>query len=323
MNIGAVVIGRNEGERIRRCLRSCEALGEQRVYVDSGSTDGSVQIAEAAGAAVVRLDMIRPFTAARARNAGARELLQRFPTVKYIQFVDGDCEVLPNWLVTASGFLDAHSEVVAVAGRRRERHPEASIYNTLCDIEWDTPVGEAKAVGGDALFRVDAFEACDGYRESLIAGEEPELCVRLRAHGGRVHRLGVDMTLHDAAMSRFSQWWKRTMRSGYAFAEGASLHGASPERHFADETRRALLWGVWLPLSIAALTTWRPEFAALLLAYPAQWLRLGLRFSKARGVVPWTHSALLMLGRLPEAQGALKFYLGRLRGRGSRLIEYK
>ena len=41
-----------------------------------------------------------------------------------------------------------------VCGRLRERFPEQSIYNRLCDMEWDTPVGETKACGGIAMMRV-------------------------------------------------------------------------------------------------------------------------------------------------------------------------
>ena len=98
------------------------------------------------------------------------------------------------------------------------------------------------------MMRVNAFEAVDGFRDDLIAGEEPELCVRLRAAGWRIFRLDHPMTLHDAAMTRFGQWWRRIQRSGYAFAQGVYLHGASPERYRVWEARRAWLWAVWLPL---------------------------------------------------------------------------
>jgi len=131
---GVVAIGRNEGERLRRCLASVVAGAARVVYVDSGSTDGSVELARGFGAEVVALDMSRPFTAARARNQGWRRVLELEPALDYIQFVDGDCEVIAGWLEVARGFLDAHADVAAVAGRNRERHPERSIYNLLCDI---------------------------------------------------------------------------------------------------------------------------------------------------------------------------------------------
>ena len=110
------------------------------------------------------------------------------------------------------------------------------------------------------MIRVDVLKMVDGYRDDLIAGEDPELGVRLRAAGWRMWRLDHEMTLHDADMTRFSQWWRRAVRAGYAYAEGTYLHGASPERHFIWETRRARLWGICLPvaclLSAAVFGPW-------------------------------------------------------------------
>ena len=321
--VGMVIIGRNEGERLRRCLESCQAVGARRVYVDSGSTDGSVQLALDAGAQVVRLDMARPFTAARARNAGLRELRRQCPGVTLVQFIDGDCELLPQWLGSAEAFLAQHPEIVAVAGRLRERFPDRSVFNRLCDIEWNTPVGEARSFGGIVFVRVEAVEGAGGFREDLIAGEEPELCVRIRARGGRLWRLDEDMAWHDANILRLSQWWRRTLRSGHAFAEGAALHGRPPERHFAGETRRALVWGAALPLAILALACITPVAWLLLLIYPLQWLRIGFGLARQHAPIPWLQGAFLLLGRFPEALGALKFYRDRLVGRRSGLIEYK
>jgi hypothetical protein len=165
---------------------------------------------------------------------------------------------------------------------------------------------------------VAAFQAVGGFREHLIAGEEPELCVRLRREGWGVHRLAAEMVLHDAAMTRFAQWWRRTMRSGYAFAQGAFLHGAGRERHWVRETLRAVFYGGVLPLAailLAALVG--PWYLLLLLAYPAQVLRL------SRGQGGFTRAFYLVLGRFPECLGALKF-VGRVLAQApARLIEYK
>ncbi len=219
--IGVVVIGRNEGQRLEHCLRSLLKGTDKVMYVDSGSTDGSLHLARSLGVEVLALDLGTPFTAARARNEGFFALQRRLPSMQLVQFVDGDCEVDSGWLPAAQAFLDDHPDVAVVCGRRRERFPQRSVYNLLCDLEWDTPIGEAKACGGDALMRVDAFAAVGGFRPELIAGEEPELCVRLRAKGWKVWRLDAEMTLHDAAMTRFSQWWRRSLRAGHAYAEGA------------------------------------------------------------------------------------------------------
>lgn len=314
----AIVIGRNEGARLVACLASLQDQVAVLVYVDSGSTDGSLAAARDVGAEVVELDRDQPFTAARARNAGLARLSEAHADVSYVQFVDGDCTVQAGWVAAARAFLQDHTEVAVVCGRRRERHPDHSIYNRLIDREWDTPPGPAKACGGDALMRLKALRAVGGFNPALIAGEEPELCVRLRAAGWGIWRLEAEMTLHDAEITRLSQWWRRAMRAGHAYAEGAALHGAPPERHRVDATRRALIWGLGIPgIAVLGGGLISPWFFAILLAWPAQVLRLALRQKDP------AQAFFLTLGKLPEALGVLTYYRHRIAGARSELIEYK
>ena len=314
--IGAVVIGRNEGQRLIDCLAAVRGQVERIVYVDSGSTDGSCEAAHALGAEVVELDKDTPFTAARARNAGLARLTEI--TLERVQFVDGDCVLDPDWFPAAMTFLDAHPDVAVVCGRRRERYPDASVFNRLIDREWDTPIGEARACGGDALMRVAALAQVNGYDDGLIAGEEPELCVRLRAAGWKIWRLDAEMTLHDAAITRPGQWWKRARRAGHAYAEGAAMHGAAPERHKVTETRRAVLWGLVLPnVTLIAVLLWPLLGLALLLIWPLQIARLWHRSGDLAEAIAQT------ISKLAEGQGVASFWARRLTGGQRRLIEYK
>lgn len=317
--IDAVVIGRNEGARLAACLASLKGRVRRVIYVDSGSTDGSSDFARAAGAEVVDLDLSRPFTAARARNAGLARLYGG--GADFVQVVDGDCSVVPGWIERAADFLRDNPKVAVACGRRRERHPEASVYNRLCDREWDTPVGEARACGGDALMRLDALQAVGGYDDALIAGEEPDLCLRLRARGWKIWRLDADMTLHDANMTRFGQWWARARRAGHAFAEGAHRHGRGPERHWLRETRRALFWGAGLPLAVLLLAPFQPWALLALLAWPVQVVRIALASGGRRS--DWEYAFFVTLAKFPEALGALTFHWNRLTGKRTRLIEYR
>jgi len=320
---GVVVIGRNEGERLKKCLESIVGIGARVVYVDSGSTDESVATARTMDVDVIALDAGIPFTAARARNDGLRRIRELAPRLAYVQFVDGDCEVVAGWLEAATAFLDTHADVAVVSGRLRERHPERSVYNMLCDIEWDKPAGEAKACGGIALVRVDAFQQVGGFRADLIAGEEPELCFRLRAAGWRVWRLDREMALHDADMTRFTQWWRRTKRAGYAYAEGASLHAGSQERYSVRESHSAWFWGLGLPLFAFACTALiGPLGMAALFAYPLQVVRLALRGDRSARE-NWLRAVFLVIGKFPEMLGQLRFMTDRRFGVPSRLIEYK
>jgi GT2 family glycosyltransferase len=324
--VGVVAIGRNEGERLRRCLASLDTAARPRVYVDSGSTDGSPELARSLGAEVVSLDLLVPFTAARARNAGFEQLLAMAPDVEYVQFVDGDCEVDPGWIPAATAVLDGRPDVAVVCGRRRERFPEATVYNRLCDLEWDGPPGETDACGGDALMRVSALKAVGGYRSNLIAGEEPELCVRLRTNGGKIVRLAAEMTRHDAAMTRFGQWWRRHVRAGHAFAEVSHLHARSPFGIWKKEARSNWFWGFLVPvMAIVAAPFTLGLSLLLLLGYAALYWRIA-RGRRCRGDDPKTarlFSRYCVLSKFPQAIGQMRFWRNRLFGGPNRLIEYK
>lgn len=324
--VGVVVIGRNEGDRLVRCMESVRGA-EWVVYVDSGSADGSVERALERGAEVVALDMTKPFTAARARNAGLARLLELDASVRHVQFVDGDCELQPGWLEAGAATLAAHPRVAAVCGRLREQYPKLTIWNRLCDLEWVGPVGEVQACGGVAMYRVDAINGVGRFRESMIAGEEPELCLRLRAVRFSIQRLDQEMALHDAAMMRFRQWWKRAVRSGHAYAESAHLHRQSPRKPWRREVMRNWLWGLIVP--IVALSLAWPTYGislALLVLYPVWMWRIARERRRRLADTTsdaWLYAFFCMLGKAPSALGQFVFWWRRLRGRRSALIEYK
>ncbi|MBC9248532.1 glycosyltransferase family 2 protein [Paracoccus sp. 11-3] len=317
--VDAIAIGRNEGQRLIACLDSLASAGfRQIVYVDSGSTDDSLAEARARGVTVVQLDMSQPFTAARARNAGVAALATGDQAPDYLQFIDGDCVLDAKWLPLATEFLNSNPVVAVACGRRREIAADASVYNQLIDQEWNTPIGQTRSCGGDALMRASAFVEVGGFDPTLIAGEEPELCVRLRQAGWQIWRLNAEMTRHDADIHRLGQWWRRTRRAGHAYAQGAALHGALPERHNVAQTRRALIWGMALPLvALLGAMLINPVFLLLLLAWPVQILRLYLRDGDL------TRATFLTLGKVPEALGVVEYWFKRWTGRGGKLIEYK
>lgn len=324
--LGAVAIGRNEGERLQRCLVSLRARADRIVYVDSGSTDGSVAFAMGLGIDVVELDPKIPFTAARARNEGFDRLVHLEEGLEYVQFVDGDCEVVDGWMERARRALDDHPDVAATFGRRRERYPEKTIYNTFCDIEWDTPVGETTSCGGDAMMRVVAFEQAGRFDPTLIAGEEPELCCRFRLRDWKILCIDAEMTLHDAAMTRLGQLWRRAVRAGHAYAEGAWMHGAGPLRHNVRECGSILAWTVLLPWVALGLAWPSGGWSLLLLVGSAVPVVRHARYLRARGRSTrhaWLYSLFCFFAKLPHLQGMIQFLIRRASGRQGELIEYK
>ncbi|UYV38731.1 glycosyltransferase [Rhodobacteraceae bacterium D3-12] len=320
--IGAVIIGRNEGQRLINCLTSMQGEATRLVYVDSGSTDNSVAEARAAGAEVVLLDTSEPFTAARARNAGFEALATGPNPPDYVQFVDGDCTLEPGWLTHAATALDNQPDIGIITGWRAEIHPKASVYNAMCDFEWHRPPGDITACGGDMMVRRELFETLQGFNPRVIAAEDDEFCNRVRKSGARVHRLPIPMTHHDAAMHRFTQWWQRAIRSGHGFAQVGDLHPT----HFVNERRRVWLFGAVLPfLGLVGLVLFKWLFFLVLLAYLTSYIRTveGLRKADLPLKTALHHGALLFLSKFPNLIGMTRYWKRKRRGWDMEIIEYK
>lgn len=321
-DVAFVIIGRNEGVRLEASLGSVLGVSRQVVYADSASTDGSVERARAAGACVVELDHSSPLNAARGRNAGLAAVRARFPQSRYVQFLDGDCVLDPEWVPAAVDFLDKNPRAAVVCGRRFEAHPESSFYNRLGDQEWNTPVGPADACGGDAMMRAEALDQVGGFNSLLMASEEPELCARLRVAGWEIWRIDAPMTEHDLGMLSFDQWWRRTIRSGYGYVQGWQATRSLPRPINAGILRSALVWMALMPLGIGTLTivTRKP---LLLLLIPALWGAQIARMVFRRGdgsLEGWRASAMIMLAKVPELIGAARAVLN---SQKVRTFEYK
>jgi glycosyltransferase involved in cell wall biosynthesis len=327
------VIGRNEGERLVRCLKSVLAQTTAVIYVDSGSTDGSSEKAREVGARVIELDRTIPFSASRARNTGLAAL-REIGEFDCVQFVDGDCEILEGWIDAGSQFLNANRNFAAVCGRLREREAEASIYNGICDVEWSAKAGEADACGGVAMYRVSALEAVGGFDASVAAGEERELCGRLRAKGWKIMRLDAPMATHDAAMTRFSQWWRREIRAGYGGLDVASRF-ENGNGNFSRQIRSARIWGIAWPAALVAIgglaaviggpMIGMPAAAVVFSAWPVQVLRVAMRTHRRGRKLGFSlaYGFLLMLAKWAQLIGQFRYIMDRRRGRAVRLIEHK
>jgi len=325
--LGIVVIGRNEGARLRRCIGSLEAHLDRLVYVDSASSDDSVAWASDRVDQVVVLDPGPGLSAARARNAGMARLVGEHPGIEFVQFVDGDCQVVPGWLEAGLEHLRSHPGVAVVCGRRREVEPDSTVYNRLADLEWDTPVGPATSCGGDSMMRVEAFQRVGGFSDSLVAGEEPELCLRLRKEGYEIHRLPVEMTRHDAALTRFSQWWRRSARAGHAALELLFRHGRAAGPAATRRVRSILVWSLGPIAAVALLAPLVGAWSLLALSAPGV---LGARiYGNERARDRSRRHALLYamacsIGKFAELEGFARYLWNRaFHGGRNRLIEYK
>lgn len=326
--MAAVVIGRNEGGRLRPSLASVRAVGLQVLYVDSGSVDGSPALARKAGIVVVQLDPSRPFSAARARNEGFAEARRRWPGSAYILFLDGDCVLDADFPASALRTFEKHPECGIVTGHLAELAPHASIYNRLCAIEWRSPAGHIEnfaSLGGIMAVRASSFEQVSGFNEQVIAGEDSELGVRMALAGCEVIKLDVPMATHDAQLFSFSAWWTRSVRAGHALAQRYALNGQSRLHDCRREIVSAFLWGFAVPAA-ALLLLWPTRGLSMLLlgGYALLGWRIyrhyrgtGLNSSDAALVTRFT-----LYAKFANLIGVVRYGLNRLRGR-FRIIEYK
>jgi len=327
--VSVVVIGRNEGQRLPTCLESIKALkfdaGLEIIYVDSNSQDGSPELAASMGVKVLRIVPKHP-CAAIGRNVGWREA-----TGEFILFLDGDTRLHPDFLQLALSELQANPAIAIVWGHRRERHPEHSLFNKVLDLDWIYRPGISEFCGGDALMRRAILVHTGGYNEDLIAGEEPELCQRIRALGQQILHIDHPMTDHDLAMTKWSAYWKRALRAGFAYADVSQRLKQSDFPLWRHECQRnAVHAGILLGLLLGGLglTLWLTDLSPLLLsllAYSALSLRSAYkaRWKSRDPLTLLLYGAHSHLQQIPIAIGQLRYWFGRIRKQHQALIEYK
>lgn len=327
--LSVVVIGRNEGDRLRRCLESVAAMrrvgfGSETIYVDSGSTDASLALAAGLGVRTIALNAVRP-TAALGRNAGWRAARGEL-----VLFLDGDTVLDPRFVAGSLGEF-AKARTAIVWGHRRELFPQATLYNRVLDLDWIYATGLTAFCGGDALFRRKVLEATGGFDETLIAGEEPELCRRILALGLQIMHVDLPMTGHDLAMTRFGQYWKRATRAGHAFAEVSGRFAGTANPFWLTESqgnrKRGTVLATVLPAALIVCLWLRSVWPLVVVV--ALLILLAVRTAwKAR----WKSAdrvALLLYGvhshfqQVPILVGQVQFWMNQRRGKQAGLVEYK
>lgn len=328
VDVGVVVIGRNEGERLVQCLESALHVGCPVVYVDSGSSDDSVAIARSLGADIIELDRARPFSAARARNEGFERLFGKCPGIRFVQFLDGDCTLLPGWVEAAVRALSAESKRSAVIGHLRERNADASVYNRLCAMEWRSAPGDLRNygyLGGISMMRAEVFRDLGGFRTDVIAGEDSELGVRMGLAGYKITKIDFPMATHDAGMTSFRQWWRRAVRAGHAIGQRYDINGKSAVRDCARERNSTIFWGIGLPLIV--LSTAFPTHGAsflLLAVYSVLGIRVW-RYRRSMGDRSGDavlYATFILIAKFANAVGLVKFFFNKV-ARNYQIIEYK
>lgn len=342
-HLAVVVIGRNEGERLRACLRSVQSLRlpaslrhVATIYVDSNSSDNSLELARSLGAHTIPLPT-GPWTAARGRNIGWRAALELHP-IHWVLFLDGDTILDPDFLPFALAQADSEPSIASVFGLRIESRPQQSIYTWVLALDWLQDPHQHAHFGGDVLLRVAALQATGGYDDSLIAGEDPELSHRMACLGWRHLQIDRLMTTHDLAIQHFSQYWARLVRSGYAYADVAQRFRHTPERFWYGASRRNLLRGSFWLVSLIASLAFASSFAllhhpsraiasiGLLLAiFGAVSMRSAWRYRRRSSsrITLFFYGIHSQFQQIPILLGQLAWFSDHLRSHRRALIEYK
>ena len=226
--VSAIVVSYNTRDDLLRCL---EALGAQAgvpletIVVDNASTDGTVDAVRARFPDVHLIANAANLGFSRANNLGLGRARGSFVLV-----LNSDCEVRPGAVAALCAILEARPDVAIVGPRTvgTDGAPQVSFGPSLTPLaEWRQGrlVRGVKAGDADALRRARALagheqepdwvsascflarraflEAIGGFDESFFLYEEDvDLCVRVRAAGGRilytpeaevVHHLGRSM----------------------------------------------------------------------------------------------------------------------------------
>ena len=318
-NVAIVVIGRNEGKRLKECLKSCVGKVRHLVYVDSGSTDNSIEVAEGLGVDIIRLHPELPFTAARARNEGFEFLLGQSEEINFVHFIDGDCVLNDEWLAHAKSTLSDQEDIAVIHGRLREKEVKKSIYTRLADISWYREPGMNKEFGGIFTIRSMVFKALEGFNSELIAGEEPDLFKRLLADGRQIICTDHLMGTHDFGISNFKEWWGRSVRTGFAYAN------SERDEALKNKQLRISFWALFIPILIVILAMSIPNYGAMgLVIYPTQMIRIFLKLNIPYG----NYDKLLYAGacvvdNFPQFIGVVKYHCSERVGKKQNIIEYK
>jgi len=257
VDVSFVAIGYNESATLGACLKSLKnavlpaSVASELIYVDGGSNDDSMAIAQTHGAGSV-LGGDRRRTAAENRNLGLAAARGR-----YIQFVDGDMVMEPDWPAAALVFLEHHPETAAVCGNLLESQTGA--FSKAFEIDWAPREGAVRHCGGAAMFRRDLLERLGGFPEDVAYGEEPYLCWRMRNElAATIYQLGRPMARHELGYRGIIDYWRRNVRMGATYAEIAARCRRGPERLWLKESLMnavlaavgvagiaALIWGNW------------------------------------------------------------------------------
>ncbi len=266
--VSIIIKALNEEKRVvaavESALAAVQTVGGEVVLADSCSSDRTVDLASAYPIRIVQL------AHADERCCGVGpQLGYQHSTGDFVYILDGDMEMLPGFLPQALAFMQAHPDVAGVGGRVVEMNTSSMEY--LARVERGTghmQAGEVDRLDMGGLYRRAAVEQAGYFSDrNLHSYEEFDLAVRLRVHGWKLWRLGVDAVRHHGHDAPPYQLLARRWRSRYICGLGELVRAAWGQPHM-----RLALTGVReLHLYVAVLVWWLALLACLVVPLPWLW----------------------------------------------------
>lgn len=233
--IDIIIIGRNEALTLEKTILSSikalknlkekKSLDGKITYVDSHSTDNSIEIAKKHYIDIITTNPCF-FTPAHARNTGIYQT-----KAPYIMFLDGDMELYDNWLIDGISFLEDKKNVAGVGGIRDDRYKEDSgqwkELNNFYNVNQSSSIIKNK-VGGAFLYkRPPPLLEVGGFEPENIE-EEFFLYLCLVEKNYTLYRINKPMMIHwDIKSSNYVNALKRYKSYGFGLFNGVFLRYAT------------------------------------------------------------------------------------------------
>ncbi len=234
--VALVIPGRNCQNTLESCLTSVIPLKEtgqvsQIVFVDDGSADASISIAQRLGVQVLKGSGGGP---GHARNLGWRNV-----NSDLVWFIDSDCISHPETLLHLQRAID--DPTVAGAGGGYWNVNSHSLLATTIDREIEvrhrTMLGDVDFLGGfNVLYRRSVLEAMGGFDEQDVNGpgsagaEDCELSFRISDAGYRLRFVKASVVGHHHPTS-LRRYLRTQARHGYWRAR---LYAKHPDKAKGD-----------------------------------------------------------------------------------------
>jgi cellulose synthase/poly-beta-1,6-N-acetylglucosamine synthase-like glycosyltransferase len=222
--VSVIIPVRNDARRLAVCLRSLSELDYaadrmEVIVVDNGSRDDSAEVARAAGAKVLLHPDLR---VGALRNRGVEAARGEI-----LALVDSDHEVPKGWLRAGVNDLVADPDLHMV-GAPYLPPPQGTWVQRIWAVHRLRHAERGEVVwlaSGNLFLRKRDFNRIGGFDETLVAAEDVDLCVRLKAAQGRIVSDMRLANIHHGEPPTLWQFFRKELWRGSSGIRAFLAHG--------------------------------------------------------------------------------------------------